>query len=268
MLVAAAVLCYGVPDRKAPGELPRRGSSAQVITRASGNDVAVDTDAKSVVVLVREAVERGRLGGAGQLCVGHNRSARCRLQLRIDHVEAHIEPRREVVLATGTDAPLGPVVAAGPDTRGAREARRSERNRASKKVGLRTAERQVGGVAVPLGYPPAIGRCPQLRRPQVVVGRVDAIGRRQLDVTGDGAEHAVGGEAEAEAVTVPLVEASKRVRLGVGDIAAGTLRVVHLELEVVAALSVQLGAAAYCPAQLVGRMAANLRAGDRADRIC
>src|SRR5262249_25953574 len=99
-------------------------------------------------------------------------------------------------------------------------------------------------------------------------GRVDAIGRRQLHVTGDGAEHAVGGQAEAEVGTVELVEAPESVRLGVGDIARGTLRVVHLELEVVAALSVQLGAAAYCPAQLVGRMAATLRAGNRADRIC
>src|SRR6266436_360537 len=96
--------------QKNPGELPRRGWSAQLVTRASGNDVAVDTDAKSVVVLIREAVESGRLGRAAQLCPGHNRSVGCRLQLRVDHVEAHIEPRREVVLGTGTQHPQVPVV--------------------------------------------------------------------------------------------------------------------------------------------------------------
>jgi hypothetical protein len=52
--------------KKAPGGLPRRGSSAQVVTRASRNDVAVDADAKSVVVLILERVEGGRLGGVGQ----------------------------------------------------------------------------------------------------------------------------------------------------------------------------------------------------------
>src|SRR5262249_13806037 len=84
---------------------------------------------------------------------------------------------------------------------------------------------------------------------------------------GDGREPGAGGQAEAETLAVKLVEAPESVRLGVGDIARGTLRVVHLELEVVAALKVELGAAARSPAHLVSRMAANLRAGDRADRI-
>src|SRR5262249_47013254 len=45
---------------KTPGELPRRGWSAQVVTRSSRNDVAMDADAKSVVVLVLDGVESGR----------------------------------------------------------------------------------------------------------------------------------------------------------------------------------------------------------------
>ena len=65
-----------------PGARPgrssvRRGSSAQLVTRASRNDVAVDADAQSVVVLVLDLVERGRLGCAGQVSKGHGVPGRC-----------------------------------------------------------------------------------------------------------------------------------------------------------------------------------------------
>src|SRR5262245_55272051 len=103
-----------VRTKKAPGGLPRRGSSAQVVTRASRNEVAVDADAKSVVVLILDRVEGGRLGGAGQRRVGHLRPGRCRLQLLVDHIEAHIEPWCEVVLGAGAELPPVEVVVACP----------------------------------------------------------------------------------------------------------------------------------------------------------
>src|SRR5712691_8591912 len=87
--------------KKAPGGLPRRGSSAQVVTRASRNDVAVDADAKSVVVLILDRVEGGRLGRIGR--PGHLGPGRCRLHFLVDHIEAHVEPRCEVVLGAGAE---------------------------------------------------------------------------------------------------------------------------------------------------------------------
>src|SRR6516165_7073051 len=81
-----------VRTKKAPGGLPRRGSSAQLVMRASRNDVAVETNAQCVVVLILERVEGGRLGGAAQRGIGHRIPGRCRLQLLVDHIEAHVEP--------------------------------------------------------------------------------------------------------------------------------------------------------------------------------
>src|SRR5262245_53416561 len=64
-------------------EKPRRvwpaGVSAQLVTRPSRNEVAVDTDAKSVVVLVLEGIEGLRLGHASWRGKQHNRVARSRL---------------------------------------------------------------------------------------------------------------------------------------------------------------------------------------------
>src|SRR5262249_36543151 len=68
----------------------------------------------------------------------------------------------------------------------------------------------------------------------------------------------------AEAGAVPLVEAAEAARLGLSHIADRALRIGGLPLEVVAALKVELAAGACSPAHLVGRMAANLRAGERA----
>src|SRR5439155_4861184 len=101
-----------------------------------------------------------------------------------------------------------------------------------------------------------------LWRPQVVGGRVDARRRRQLNITGNGAEDPVGEEAVAEAGAVELVEAAEAARLGLTHIADRTLRIGALELQVVTAVGIELGAAACRPAHLVGRVAANLRAGD------
>src|SRR5262244_3263471 len=60
------------------------------VTRASRNDVAVDADAQSVVVLILDVIDRSRLGCAGQRRIGHVGAVRCRLQLLVDHIEAHI----------------------------------------------------------------------------------------------------------------------------------------------------------------------------------
>src|SRR5258707_12669246 len=87
--------------QKKPRRVAPPGSSAQVVTRASRNDVAGDADAQSVVVLVLDRVEGGRLGGAGQRRVGYLCPGRCRLQLLVDYLEAHIEPPSEVVLGSG-----------------------------------------------------------------------------------------------------------------------------------------------------------------------
>ena len=54
-------------SKKKPRRVAPPGSSAQLVTRASRNDVAVDADAQSVVVLILDRVEGARLGGAAQL---------------------------------------------------------------------------------------------------------------------------------------------------------------------------------------------------------
>src|SRR5262249_34005691 len=81
--------------------------SAGKVTRASRNDLAVEADAQSVVVLILDVIDRSRLGCAAQRRIGHVGPGRCRLQLLVDHIEAHIEPRCEVVLRPGADRPPG-----------------------------------------------------------------------------------------------------------------------------------------------------------------
>src|SRR6516225_3149782 len=88
--------------------------AAGKVTRASRNDVAVDADAKAVVVLILDLIDRGRLGRAGQSRERRKRPVRCRFQLLVDHIEAHIEPRCEVVLGPGTERPPAEVVVALP----------------------------------------------------------------------------------------------------------------------------------------------------------
>ena len=74
----------------------------------------MDADAKAVVVLVLDLIDRGRLGRAGQSRERRKRPVRCRFQLLVDHIEAHIEPRCEVVLGPGADHPPVEVVVALP----------------------------------------------------------------------------------------------------------------------------------------------------------
>src|SRR5262249_30863451 len=138
-------------DKKTPAGWPRRGRQLKLVTRASRNDVAVDADAQAVVVLIRDGVEGSRLGRAGQRPVGHNGVLRCRLQLLVDHIEAHIEPRCEVVLGPGADRPEGPVVAARPTVdlrrsegdRAANSARNGKGARANVRSALRLADRPI-----------------------------------------------------------------------------------------------------------------------------
>src|SRR5262245_53379955 len=101
-------------QKKPPAGCPAGGRQLKLVTRASRNDVAVDADAQSVVVLIRDAIDRGRLGCVDQGGIGHIGVLRCRLQLLVDHIEAHIEPRCEVVLCPGTGRPVAEVVAALP----------------------------------------------------------------------------------------------------------------------------------------------------------
>src|SRR5262249_41761573 len=76
--------CWG--DKKIPRRVcPAGGRQLKLVTRASRNDVAVDADAKGVVVLILDAVDGRRLGRAAQRGIGHGGIPRCRLQLRIDH---------------------------------------------------------------------------------------------------------------------------------------------------------------------------------------
>src|SRR5262245_56649009 len=251
----AAPVC----TKKAPGGSPRRGSSAQVVTRASRNDVAVDADAQAVVVLILERVEGRRLGGVGKRGIGLH-PARCRLQLLVDHVEALVEPRCEVVLGAGTDLPPVEVVVAGP----LRHLEPRERDRTTDCArsgqvgageggrGLRVADRQVGVVAVLDPQIRRIDRRLEVRKPQVVVGRVDAPGGGQLDLSGGVAEHAIGEEAVAEVLAVEL-HGAERTGRSEGRVPDGAQGVVDLELEVVAAVGIQLGAAAERPPHLVGR---------------
>src|SRR5262249_4942701 len=138
-------------QKKAPAGWPRRGSSAQLVMRASRNDVAVDADAQPVVVLILDGVASGRLGCAGQGRIGHDGVLRCSLQLLVDHIEAHVEPRCEVVLGPGTDRPEVPVVAAlagvhlslGERDRTADGARGGHGARADGRGGLRLADRPI-----------------------------------------------------------------------------------------------------------------------------
>src|SRR5215813_1090968 len=65
--------CVKLGAQKAPdGLAPPPGSSAQLVTRASRNDVAVDADAQAVVVLILDGVASGRLGCAAQRGIGHD----------------------------------------------------------------------------------------------------------------------------------------------------------------------------------------------------
>src|SRR6516165_3183706 len=126
--------------QKSPGGLPRRGSSAQLVMRASRNDVAVEADAKGVVVLILDGIDRSRLGRAGQSAKRRGRAVRCRLQLVVEHIEAHVEPRSEVVLGAGAERPeVEVVVAVTPGDLG-----RGERDRAG---GARIGEEAEGATA-------------------------------------------------------------------------------------------------------------------------
>src|SRR5262249_6930466 len=260
-------------NRKAPGRPSVRRGSFQLVTRSSRNDVAVDADAQSVVVLILDGIDRGRLGRAGKGGKRRGRAVRRRLQLLVDHIEADIEPRREVVLGPGTERPEGPVVAAlpGGDLGGGDRDRPSSAGHGEEAEGatadgvraLRIADRQIGIVAVIDFKIRPVDRRPEVRKPQVVVGRVDAPDSRQLDFPGGIAENAVREEAVAEVLAVELVGAERTGR-SKGDVADGPLGVGGLPLEVVALIEVETRAAADCPAHLVGRMTANLGAGDRA----
>src|SRR5262249_11374760 len=84
-----------------------------------------------------------------------------------------------------------------------------------------------------------------------------------LDILGGIAENAIREEAVTEVLAVEL-HGAERTGRSEGHVADGALGVGTLPLEVVAAREVVPGAAADRPAQLVGRMAASLGAGDRA----
>ena len=150
----------------------------------------MDADAQAVVVLILDGVEGSRLGRAAQSGIGYDRPVRCRLQPRVDHIEAHVEPRCEVVLGPGADRPEGPVVAAlaGGDLgrregdRAANGARSGKGARAKVGRALRIADRPIGLVAVVDLEVRPVDRRPEVRLPQVVVGRVDAPDGRQLDI--------------------------------------------------------------------------------------
>ena len=103
----------------------------------------MDADAKCVVVLILDGIEGSRLGHAGRRRKERNRPVGCRLDLRVDHVEAHIEPRREVVLGARTELPPAEVVVAGPGS----HLSWREGDRADSKGGLGSADRQIGAVA-------------------------------------------------------------------------------------------------------------------------
>src|SRR5262249_11479996 len=135
--------------------------------------------------------------------------------------------------------------------------------KAGERPALRIADRQIGvGAVVDFEIRP-VERCTEVRKPEVVVSRVDAPDGRQLDVPGGIAEHAIGEEAVAEVLAVDY-RGAERPGLSEGHVGDGALGVGGLPLEVVAALEVLPGAATDRPAHLVGRMAASLGAGYRA----
>src|SRR4029077_21239631 len=102
-------------------------------------------------------------------------------------------------------------------------------------------------------------------QPEVIVGGVEAKRGRQLHVASGDAEHAVTDEAIAEVVAVELRRAD-RTALSMVHIAGGAVGVGELPLEVVTLLEIEPGTDARSPAQLVGRMAADLGTVDRASR--
>ncbi len=217
----------------------------------------MEAQAERPVVLILDLVETRRLRHAGYGLDEHNRPARCRLQLAVKDIEADVEPRRDVPLGAGAEAPPIEVVVAGEDARGARsrEADYPAPGTGERRWRLRRADRSVRGVIVANGHIAAVERSPQVRPPEVLVGGLDADSRRQLDISGGRAHHAVREEAVAEVVAVEHKRA-EGARLREEGIAQGTLRVVALDLEVVAAEGVDLGACASRPTQLVGRMTA------------
>src|SRR5262249_32727529 len=142
-------------------------------------------------------------------------------------------------------------------------ARSGEGAEADVRPGLRIADRQIGVCPVLEPAIKPVDRRPEVRKPQVVVGRVDAPGGRELDLPGGIAEHAIAEEAVAEVLPHEL-HGAERTGLTEGHVAGRAWGVVGLPLEVVAALEVVPGAGADRPADLVGRMAANLGASQSA----
>src|SRR5437764_1855643 len=237
--------------KKNPGGCPP-GVSIEIAMR-SGNDVAVDADADRVVVLILDRVQGSRLSRAGQIGPQHLRPGRCRIKPLILHVEAHIEPRREVVLGAGTDLPPVKVLVAPTLS----HLQRRERDRAGGRGGLRVADRQSRGVIVLIPGIRGVDRRSEVWQPEVIVGGVDAPRGRQLDVASGDAEYAVTDEAPAEIVAVELRRAD-RTALSMVHIAGGAVGVGELPLDVVTLVEIKSGTDACTPAQLVGRMAADL----------
>src|SRR5262249_20066045 len=122
--------------------------------------------------------------------------------------------------------------------RAADGARGGRGTKAGERPAQRIADRQIGvGAVLDFEIRP-VERCTEVRKPEVVVSRVDAPDGRQLDVPGGIAEHAIGEEAVAEVLAVER-HGAERTGLSEGHVAGGALGVVGLELEVVAAIGVQ-----------------------------
>src|SRR5262245_17728463 len=252
------------PRRSSPG-----GLQLNLVIPRSWNDVAVHAHPERDVVLVADREQPGRYR-RGRCRVPHNRSIRCRLELLVEHVEADIEPGRDVPLGTGTNRPdVEVVVAAGPygkpEPGGARSVEADPAAR-SRSPDLCAADRKVGHIVVPDREVRAVERGPQVRPPEVVVSCVHAPGRGQLDVTRYSAVDTVGVDAVSELSAVEPGYHVGRVRRCERGITVGTLGVVDLELEVASAEGIELGAEARRPADLIGRMTANLRSNGRTTR--
>src|SRR5436190_1324861 len=102
-------------NKKTPGGCPPEEMEVVPVMRSSGKDVAVEASPKSPVALVRKLVGRARLGGVGGCRVEGRAASRCRLELRVDHVQADIHGRREVVLGARANVPGRPIVIAVGD---------------------------------------------------------------------------------------------------------------------------------------------------------
>ena len=231
----------------------------------------MEADRDGERVLVLDGVDAGRARGACECPVDAGAAER-RGELGVAHVDTCVEVRREVVLGARADIgdrPVRAAVAQAGDRALRRQvgACRAGTREGADRVGPlctagRVRDQRGGGLVVVDRDVAAVDRGPPLARdPDVVVGRVHRPASGQLDL-GAGAIDAVERKAVAQRVADAELGGAGW-ELGVAEVTQRAYGIAGLRLEVAAGRSVEPQAGGRHPADLVGRMTVDRRAGHR-----